>query len=102
MKKTLQIGIAVVLATTTFFGTTFSKNDEDVQARSIYSNCTAFNGKYSHGVKVSAKTKNTVHKRNGSVVYEYSRAYVSASIYKKAMKQNRDLDRDRDGIACER
>ncbi|MGX9133241.1 excalibur calcium-binding domain-containing protein [Rummeliibacillus sp. JY-2-4R] len=85
------------------FGTSYvSNNDGNVQAASIYKNCTAFNSKYHHGVKSSSKIKNKVKKRNGTIVYEYSPAKVSASIYKTAMKYNSDLDRDKDHIACER
>ncbi|MGX9134023.1 excalibur calcium-binding domain-containing protein [Rummeliibacillus sp. JY-2-4R] len=56
----------------------------------------------SHGVRVSSKTKDAVHKRNGSTIYKTSSATVSKTIYKKAMKNNSNLDRDKDNIACEK
>lgn len=63
----------------------------------VYKNCTAFNAKYKHGVgkkgakdKVSGKSKPvTTFKR-------------STAIYKKAMANNSGLDRDKDGVACEK
>lgn len=102
LKKIIKLGIATTFAAATFFGTSTAKVDENAHAASIYSSCKAFNKKYPHGVKVSSKTKNKVKKRNGSVVYQYSSAKVSKTIYNKAMKYNSDLDRDNDKIACEK
>ncbi|MGG0657866.1 excalibur calcium-binding domain-containing protein [Rummeliibacillus pycnus] len=104
MNKLVKYGIAIALTFTTFFGASLASNnnDENAHAASIYSSCKAFNSKYPHGVRVSSKTKDTVHKRNGSNVYKTSRATVSKEIYKKAVKYNSDLDRDKDNIACEK
>jgi len=101
MKKMVKFSFAAMMLSATFFGTTTTA-PVTADAKSTYNNCTAFNKAYPYGVRKSASTKNKVKKRNGRVVYEASRAKVSASIYKAATRQNSDLDRDRDGIACER
>jgi hypothetical protein len=61
----------------------------------LYKNCTNFNKKYPHGVgraKARDKTK-------GEPVTTFRR---STKLYKIAMRHNSDLDRDDDGIACEK
>lgn len=101
MKKMVKFSFAAVMLSATFFGTTTAA-PAIADAKSTYNNCTAFNKAYPYGVRKSSKTLNRVHKRSGGTVYKASRAKVSASIYKAATRQNPDLDRDRDGIACER
>ncbi|WP_353853797.1 excalibur calcium-binding domain-containing protein [Bacillus sp. Bos-x628] len=56
-----------------------------------YKNCKALNKVYKGGV---AKSKNTRNK-GGKTKYK---PYVSKALYEK----NKRLDRDKDGIACER
>ncbi|CUB21017.1 Excalibur calcium-binding domain protein [Bacillus safensis] len=56
-----------------------------------YKNCKALNKVYKGGV---AKSKNTKNK-GGKTKYK---PYVSKALYQKNMR----LDRDKDGIACER
>lgn len=103
MKRIVKLGMVILIASSTFFGSSLiSNNNDNVKAANIYSSCKAFNNKYPHGVKISAKTKNKVKKRNGTVVYQSSSAKVSKKIYKTAIKKNSDLDRDKDNIACER
>lgn len=65
--------------------------------KAVYKNCTALNKKYKHGVgkagakdKVRGKTKRVTNFKK------------STKIYKEAMSYNRGLDRDKDGIACEK
>lgn len=65
--------------------------------KALYKNCTALNKKYKHGLgksgakdKVSGKSK---------PVTNFKR---STKLYKEAMSYNRGLDRDKDGIACEK
>ena len=63
----------------------------------IYKNCTAFNAKYKHGVgKKGAKDR---VKGKSKPVTTFKR---STAIYKKAMANNSGLDRDKDGVACEK
>lgn len=101
MKKLVKISAASVILCSTLFSTTVGPTTQ-AEASSTYKNCTAFNKKYPYGVRKSTSTKNRVKKRSGGTVYERSYAKVSASIYKKATRFNSDLDRDKDGIACER
>jgi hypothetical protein len=62
-----------------------------------YKNCTALNKVYKHGVKKSAGTKDVVHS-HGKTVKKASKAKTSQALY----KANKSLDRDKDGIACEK
>ena len=60
-----------------------------------YKNCTQLNKKYPHGVgKVGARDHTT-----GVPVTNFKR---SNNLYAVAMKFNKGLDRDHDGIACEK
>ena len=61
----------------------------------LYKNCTNLNKKYPHGVgKVGARDKTS-----GTPVTNFKR---STRLYQLAMSYNRGLDRDKDGIACEK
>ena len=60
-----------------------------------FKNCTALNKVYPHGVGKAKAVDRTTGKR----VTNFKR---STKIYKQAMKHNRRLDRDKDGIACEK
>lgn len=103
MKKAIKIGLTCALFSATVFGTTITTlPTNEAEAASVYSSCKVFNSKYKSGVRKSANTKNKVIKRNGTVTYKSSYALVSPSIYNAAMKANHDLDRDKDGIACEK
>jgi hypothetical protein len=62
-----------------------------------YKNCTQLNAKYKHGVEKSAGTKDVV-RSGGKTIKRNSQAYVSKSLY----NANKGLDRDKDGIACEK
>ena len=68
-----------------------------VNSKKTYKNCTALNKKYKHGVgKSGAKDK---VRGKSKPVKNFKK---STKIYNEAMKHNRDLDRDRDGVACEK
>jgi hypothetical protein len=61
----------------------------------LYKNCAHLNAKYPHGIgKVGARDKTS-----GEPVTTFKR---SNKLYATAMKWNRGLDRDKDGIACEK
>jgi Excalibur calcium-binding domain len=61
----------------------------------LYKNCTNLNKRYPHGVgRVGARDKTSE-----TPVTTFRR---STLIYRRAMSYNRGLDRDKDGIACER
>jgi hypothetical protein len=57
--------------------------------------CKAVNAKYLHGVG----RVNAVDKKAGEPVTNFTH---SNYLYRVAMRYNRRLDRDRDGIACEK
>jgi hypothetical protein len=60
-----------------------------------WKNCTAVDKHYRHGVG-----RNNAHdKTSGTPVTSFKR---STRIYNLAMSYNRSLDRDKDGIACEK
>ena len=67
-----------------------------------YKNCTALNKVYPHGVakkgakdKVRGKSKPVKNFKVSSVVYSYNDG-------KAKRKGEKDLDRDNDGVACEK
>ena len=60
-----------------------------------WKNCTIVNKRFPHGVgKLRAHDRTT-----GTPVTNFRR---STLLYNRAMSYNRSLDRDRDGIACEK
>jgi len=61
----------------------------------LYKNCTNLNKKHPHGLgKVGARDHTS-----GTPVTNFKR---STKLYKLAMSYNRGLDRDKDGVACEK
>jgi hypothetical protein len=65
------------------------------KAPPLYKNCTNLNKRYPHGVgRLAAHDKSA-----GTPVTNFRR---STLIYRRAMSYNRGLDRDKDGIACEK
>jgi hypothetical protein len=64
----------------------------------VYDNCTQFNKRYPHGVgKAGAHDK--TKSRTSEPVTNFLR---STLIYNRVMRVNPDLDRDKDGVACEK
>ena len=68
-----------------------------------YKNCTALNKVYKHGVakkgakdKVKGKTKPVTNFTVSTIVYQHNDGK------KKKYQGERDLDRDNDGVACEK
>lgn len=63
-------------------------------------NCTALNKVYPHGV---GKAKAVDRDAKGKVLKKGVKNFKkSDAIYAQAMKYNKGLDRDKDGIACEK
>jgi Excalibur calcium-binding domain len=61
----------------------------------LYKNCTALHKRYPHGIgRVLARDKTS-----GTPVTTFTR---STRLYRLAMSYNRGLDRDKDGIACQK
>jgi Excalibur calcium-binding domain len=61
----------------------------------LYKNCTNLNKKYPHGIGKAHARDHT----SGTPVTNFTH---SDRLYRIAMSYNRGLDRDRDGIACEK
>jgi hypothetical protein len=61
----------------------------------LYKNCTNLNKKYRHGI-------GRAHARDRSSGVHVSTFFRSDRLYRIAMSYNRGLDRDKDGIACEK
>jgi hypothetical protein len=66
-----------------------------VSAKYKFSNCTALNKVYAHGVGKSGAHDKT----SGKPVTNFKH---STSLYKKIIGHRSGLDRDKDGIACEK
>jgi hypothetical protein len=60
-----------------------------------WKNCTNVNAKYPHGVGRAGARDHT----SGDPVTNFKR---STAVYKTAVGYNKGLDRDKDGIACEK
>jgi hypothetical protein len=61
----------------------------------IHDNCTKLNQRYPHGLG----RRNAVDKTTGTPVRNFHR---NTKAYKRAISHNSTLDRDKDGIACEK
>ncbi len=84
-----------VLAFTSLLTLVFASNSYAISMEK-FKNCTAVNAKYPGGVanKASAKNKN----KKGELV-QSTQAFV---VDKKIYNANKGLDRDKDGIICEK
>lgn len=83
--------IAVLLGLGLVFGLSTIDTVEAKQKVKTYKNCTALNKDYKGGVAKSSKVKN----KGGKTKYK---PFVSSALY----NANKKLDRDKDGIACEK
>ena len=91
-RKLIGLLIAVV-AGLVVLAASASAAREAIPAR--WKNCTVVNKRFPHGVgKLRAHDKTT-----GTPVTNFRR---STALYLTAMHYNRGLDRDKDGIACEK
>jgi excalibur calcium-binding domain-containing protein len=69
--------------------------DTTARIPALYRNCTNLNKRYPHGVgRLRARDKTS-----GQPVTTFKR---STTLYNRAMSYNKGLDRDKDGIACEK
>src|SRR3954471_22866949 len=62
-----------------------------------YKNCTALHKTYKHGVG-----RKGAHDKTKSVRNRVTNFKVSTTIYKAAIRANKRLDADKDGVACEK
>ena len=91
MRRTIMpLLVAAVFATS---GVTAYASQARIPAR--WKNCTAVNKRYPHGVG-----RNHAHDHTSGV--PVTNFKHSTRLYKLAMHYNKGLDRDRDGIACEK
>ena len=90
VQRPAVIAVALVLATPV------SAAVQGPNARpALYKNCTTLNKKYPHGIgRAGARDKTS-----GTPVTNFAR---STRLYRIAMRYNSGLDRDKDGIACEK
>jgi hypothetical protein len=89
---TNRLAFTALASAVALAGTVASSSEAATPA--LYKNCTNFNKKYPHGVgRLRAKDHTS-----GTPVTTFKR---STALYTIAMKYNRGLDRDKDGIACE-
>jgi excalibur calcium-binding domain-containing protein len=88
--------IVLAVATTLVFAApAFPAVQATARIPALYKNCTNLNKRYPHGVgKANARDKTS-----GVPVTTFRR---SATLYGRAMSYNKGLDRDKDGIACEK
>jgi excalibur calcium-binding domain-containing protein len=87
------VRVLIVIFVVTFALTVASAADAKIPP--VYKNCTSLNKKYPHGV---GRT-NAHDKTSGTPVTAFVR---SNRVYRLAMSYNRGLDRDKDGVACEK
>ena len=73
----------------------FAAGSADGAIPPLYKNCTNLNKRYPHGIGKAHARDHTA----GKPVTNFVR---SDRLYRIAMSYNRGLDRDKDGVACER
>lgn len=87
--------ISLILVLAGVFATTGTTQASLARIPAKWKNCTAVNKRYPHGVG-----RNNAHdKTTGVPVTNFKH---STRLYKRAMHYNKGLDRDHDGIACEK
>ncbi len=87
--------LSVFMLSTLFTGAVSIAPADAAAKPSWTKNCKNLNKKYKHGVG----KKNAKDKTKGKPVKNFKK---SDKLYKTAMKHNKGLDRDKDGIACEK
>jgi Spy/CpxP family protein refolding chaperone len=93
LKKT---GAALLGAGALALGVTLAPASAHGTAPYLWKNCTHVHTKYRHGV---GKLRAHDHTRSGT--NPVTNFYRSTRLYNTAVRYNSDLDRDRDGVACE-
>ena len=87
--------LAIVAVTGLLLGSPAAAIGSTKAMPALYKNCTNLNKKYPHGLgRVGARDHTS-----GTLVTNFKR---STKLYKLAMSYNRGLDRDKDGIGCEK
>jgi hypothetical protein len=90
----MRRGVIAAIAVTLVLASPVAAGSQAMPA--LYKNCKALNAKYPHGLgKAGAKDKT----KSGDPVTTFKR---NTKLYNLAMSHNKGLDRDKDGIACEK
>lgn len=93
--RTTPIAAALSALALALTGAAVVSGPAQAHTTGIHDNCTNLNQKWKHGVgRKDAKDKTT-----GDPVTSFTR---NTKAYKTAIKHNSTLDRDKDGIACEK
>jgi hypothetical protein len=92
MKKLARVAVGGALVISVAVPTSVANGG----ATSLWANCTAVHARYPHGVGRAGAHDHTRTGRNPVTNF-----YRSTRLYNTAMRVNSDLDRDRDGVACE-
>ncbi len=92
--KTSRLSAAVAAATLVIAGAAFT-GPAEAHTVGIHDNCTNLNKRWAHGVGL----RNAVDRTSGTPVRNF---YRNTDAYRTANRHNGDLDRDNDGIACEK
>jgi hypothetical protein len=64
---------------------------------SAYANCTALNAVYAHGIGTASAADRVTGRSTPVTTFRRDTAG-----YRRALQHNRGLDRDKDGVACEK
>lgn len=91
---------ALVLASSAVLAPALSASASTPSTSHHYSSCAAVHHYYSGGIAKVGVYYNTIHHANGTVTKVRLSGHVLHS--NTAYKVNHTLDRDRDGVACER
>ena len=86
---------AVLLTVGLLLGSSEAALAHVIAAPPLYKNCTNLNKRYPHGLGRNGARDKT----SDTPVTNFKR---STKLYNQAMSFNRGLDRDKDGIACEK
>lgn len=98
MKKWI-IGTAALIIGCSFSLVSTPQPVEGATKEITYKSCKELNNVYKNGVSKATGMKNTVvSRKTKKTEYKTSKAYVSANLY----NLNVTLDKDEDGIACEK
>lgn len=91
----LAVATTSATAATTAHTTSVSAKVAKKHVPKYFKNCKKLNKRWKHGIGKKHARDHT----SGKPVRNFKR---STKLYKKAMKANKRLDRDKDGIACEK
>lgn len=95
MQHLLKKSVMVAVVTTALTAVPLSVNAAEAAVPAKWKNCTTVNKRLPHGVGKASARDHT----SGRPVTNFRH---NTKLYNEAMRANRGLDRDHDGIACEK